>query len=55
MFALLMVQYILALMVKMLTDLPSQQSKLGINGKIIPSCYFLSIDFFLPIFVGWHL
>ncbi len=55
MFALLMVQYILALMVKMLTDLPSHQSKLGINGKIIPSCYFLSIDFFLPIFVGWHL
>ncbi len=55
MFALLMVQYILALMVKMLTDLPGHQSKLGINGKIIPSCYFLSIDSFLPIFVGWHL
>jgi hypothetical protein len=36
MFALLMVQYILALMVKMLTDLPGHQSKLGINGKIIP-------------------
>ncbi len=54
MFALLMVQYILALMVKLLTDLPSHQSKLGINGKIIPSCYFLSIGFFLPIIVGWH-
>jgi hypothetical protein len=55
MFALLMVQYILALMVKMLTDLTSHHSKMGINGKIIPSCYFLSNDFFLPIFVGWHL
>jgi hypothetical protein len=55
MFSLLMVQYILALMVKMLTDLPSHHSKMGINGKIIPSCYFLSNDFFLPIFVGWHL